>query len=154
MALAAHAARGAGAPAAQATQFGAAAVQHLARGRGVAALDAALAALPEGPILQLPLALLRVAEAAQGTCASARLDGAQEPLAHSYVEALPWQAVLGADGILEIDLAKPALRCDLPRLDLAPEVVAAWGKLAARLLVPESEASRRTGAGAGLSDND
>lgn len=149
--LAAKAARGAGAGPAQAAQFGAAAVRHLAQGRDIAALDAALDALPAGPILHVPLDIARIAEGAR---ARGVLADAQSPLAQSYVEALRWHAVLAADGTLTLDLGRPAVRCALPRFDLPQDVAARWEALAARLLVPESAASRLKGAGAGLSDND
>lgn len=54
--LAAKAARGAGAPPAQAARFGRAAVHHLAAARDPEALLDALAALPRGPILDNALA--------------------------------------------------------------------------------------------------
>lgn len=149
MVLAGKAARGAGAPPAQAAQFGAAAVWHLQQGRDVAALDAALAALPAGPILDLPLAIARIVERGEGASV---LPPA--PLAQSYVETLPFVARMDAQGRVEIDLTTPAPRKVPQRIALDPQTYAAWSALAAKLLVPESDASRLSGAGAGLTDND
>ncbi len=154
MVLATKAARGAGAPPAQAAQFGAAAVVHLTAGRDVAALDAALAALPEGPIVNLPLALTRIAESQVEGIATGVLDPEDSPLAQSYVAALPCVAALTESGTVHLDLNRPAPRAAVHRVDLAEETQAAWTALAAALLVPESEASRLSGAGAGLTDND
>lgn len=149
MVLAGKAARGAGAPPAQAAQFGAAAVWHLQQGRDVAALDAALAALPAGLILDLPLAIARLIEGLDHTSVLA-----PTPLAQSYVETLAFVARMDAQGRLEIDLTTPAPRKVPQRIALAPQTYAAWAALAAKLLVPESDASRLSGAGAGLTDND
>lgn len=154
MVLAAKAARGAGAPPAQAAQFGAAAVVHICAGRGFDALNAALEHLPDGPILDLPLALARIAEGAQDGHATASLGIDIADLTHSYVAASPYQADLTQDGILTLDLNTPASRAPVQRIDLPAEIYEAWSVLAARLLVPESAASRLSGAGAGLSDND
>jgi hypothetical protein len=152
MGLATKAARGSGAPPAQAAQFGAAAVIHLSAGHDVAALDAALAALPEGPIMTLPVAIARITETqVEGIAYGAFGDGA---MAQSYVAALPCQANLAADGILHVDLNRPAARRAVQRIDLSTETDTAWRALAAKLLVPESDASRQSGAGAGLTDND
>ena len=153
--LAGKAARGAGAPAAQAAEFGIAAGIHLASGQGTAALDAALDALPSGPIIALPLALARIAEGAQQGRAEGRLDaGHHGPLAAAYIAALPFRATLSEAGRVEMDLNTPAPRRPVARIDLAADVYARWSMLAARMLVPESDASRLSGAGAGLTDND
>ena len=151
MVLAAKAARGAGAPPAQAVQFGAAAIVHFRAGREVDELIQALASLPQGPILALPLAIARIAENAQ---TAGPLPQSDALLTQSYVEALAYAAHLDGNGVLHLDLTKPAPRVQLARIDLPDEVYAAWSDLAAVLLVPESDASRLSGAGAGLSDND
>lgn len=147
MTLAAKAARGAGAPPAQAAQFGQAAVQHLCAGRPEKELRGALEALPEGPILSLPLLL---ADADEGFVESEGFEG----LARSYVEALPFKASLDADMMLRCDRAVPARRKSPARCRLSNDLMELWCDLAARLLVPESDSSRRSGAGAGLTDND
>jgi hypothetical protein len=152
--LAVKAARGAGAPPAQAAQFGAAAVVHLCAGRDVQTLDAALDAVPAGPIMEYPLALARIAEAQKEGIAKGAFEVDTAGLAQSYVEALPCQASLTTDHVLHLDLNRPAERRQLPRIALPNEIYARWSALAAKLLVPESAASRISGAGAGLTDND
>ncbi|WP_299917762.1 hypothetical protein [uncultured Roseobacter sp.] len=160
LALATKAARGAGAPPGQATQFGQAAAQHLGRGRSADDLLRALAQLPSGPILQIPVEISRVmisAEGHQSIDASFEV-GAYAALFESYLESLPCKAAITARKpetfhiMLEPNV--PAPREPLDRItgcDLAIEKMAA---LAARTFVPESEASRLAGAGAGLTDND
>ena len=154
MVLATKAARGAGAPAAQAAQFGAAAVAHLTTGRDVALLDGALAALPDGPILTLPLALARIAEVQVEGIATGVINEDEDSLAQSYVAALPCAAAMTEGGVVHLDLNRPAPRSAVARIDLSEQTYAAWTALAAALLVPESDASRLSGAGAGLTDND
>ena len=154
MSLATKAARGAGSPPAQAAQFGSAAVVHLTQGRDIAALSAALAALPGGPILALPLVLTRIAEAQVEGTATGLIDQAEDTLAQSYVDALPCAAALTADGTVHLDLHRPARRASVQRIDLPEKIYADWSALAAALFVPESDASRLSGAGAGLTDND
>ena len=154
MVLATKAARGAGSPPAQAAQFGSAAVVHLTQGRDVSALNAALAALPDGPIIALPLALTRIAEGQAEGIATGVLGHADLGLAQSYVQALPCALALTVDGTVHLDLNRPAPRALVQRIDLPEDVYADWAALAAELLVPESGASRLSGAGAGLIDND
>lgn len=153
-ALAAKAARGGGAPAGQAASFGRAAVIHLCADRPADDLISALGALPEGPIMSLPLALAQVLETTQCRgpvrCASAAL-------AQSYCETLPFahEISLTPDGMdLCIDLTRPGPRRPVKRVALPADLIALLDDLASRILVPESDASRRGGAGAGLTDND
>lgn len=153
MVLAGKAARGAGAPPAQAAQFGAAAVVHLCAGHGVDALDDALAQLPEGPIITIPLALARIAEQQVEGIAQGPLSGMEPQLCQSYVSALPCVANF-SEGKLSLNLNEPAPRRAVARINLSDETYAAWSALASALLVPESDASRLSGAGAGLTDND
>ncbi|WP_425038213.1 DUF3726 domain-containing protein [Primorskyibacter sp. S187A] len=109
-ALATKAARGAGAPPAQAAKFGQAAVRHLAASRAEAALIDALQALPGGPILQFALrpdrahplgqsyaeAQARAAMPARLAPSKALLD-ALAPLAHkTYVPASEASRTAGA----------------------------------------------------------
>jgi hypothetical protein len=147
MTLAAKAARGAGAPSAQAANYGRAAVRHLCSGRAEDDLRLALITLPEGPILALPL---KLTECEAGILES---DG-WDALARSYVEALPFEASLDADMNLVFDLAHPARHSVPARCELPMKINSLWCDLAAKTLVPESDASRISGAGAGLSDND
>ncbi len=155
MALAAKAARGAGAPPAQAANFGLAAVAHLGEGRQVVELQQALAALPGGPIIDLPLGIQAVAETADRGLARGLLDdGGFVGLTQSYVSVLPYAAALDDADILTLDLNTPGKRRALTGVEVPVEVAADWHSLGARLLVPDSAASRQSGAGAGLSDND
>lgn len=156
MTLAAKAARGAGAPPGQAAEFGRAVVCHLNAARDVADLWAALKALPDGPILMLPLAFARLSDDAEEGQAQGQIlsDAA---LAQSYAEALPFAQTshLSNEGLhVTINLTTPKTRKSVTRVDL-PQDLADWMlTLAARTFVPESEASRLAGAGAGLTDND
>ena len=152
MTLAAKAARGGGAPPAQAVDFGLACLRHLGAGRDPAALHAALDALPAGPILDLPLAFRRAVEG-DGHAHVARHGG----LARSYTEALPFAHAVSetADGLgVAIDTATPSALPPPGRCALPPVLVRAFEDLAALTYVPETEVSRATGAGAGVTDND
>ncbi len=158
LALAGKAARGAGAPPAQAARFGEVAAVHLMAGRSAAALRAALDALPEGPVLDYPLAIdagLVQADAGQ----AAVLTGLERTdLLQSYIEALPCVAALEETeaGVLCLRAEPHRPRAARPsrRITLAEEVVEEMTRLAALTFVPESEQSRSSGAGAGLTDND
>jgi hypothetical protein len=79
------------------------------------------------------------------------------PLAQSYADALPFAARVTVIGeVLDIiaDVQQPAAKASLGRLTLPDTLFDKMNALAARILVPESDASRRAGAGAGLTDND
>ncbi|MEM6306199.1 MAG: hypothetical protein AAF744_15895 [Pseudomonadota bacterium] len=155
MSLAARAARGAGAPPAQASAFGAAALRHLAAGRASEHLSDALNALPKGPIMTLPAALTRLLESAQGPQLSGKLPA--HVLSASYAEAQPFAASFSAtaDGpIVTYDLTAPATKPAAARVTLPDALAAKLHQLAARTYVPETESSRLSGAGAGLTDND
>ena len=158
MALAAKAARGAGAPPAQAAEFGRAALCHLIAGREGADLRRALDALPAGPILSLPLAFARIIETSNGGTATGIIPRAAElALAQSYAEALPFEQTHAAEtkGLsLTVHTTKPVRRSAVARVRLDDGLAAFMSTLAARTFVPESEASRLAGAGAGLTDND
>ncbi|WP_227270521.1 hypothetical protein [Roseobacter weihaiensis] len=158
MTLAGKAARGAGAPPAQAARFGQVVVVHLTAARDVAVLSAALEALPEGPILAYPLVLDQaLSDAGQGLPAA--LPGLeQDALLVSFVEALPFQASLqatGTDGLrLRVDLATPRPHGVPRRITGCDGLIAQMTELADRTYVPDSDSSRRVGAGARLTDND
>lgn len=153
MVLATKAARGAGAPPSQAAQFGAAAAAHLAAERDVEPLQQALEELPQGPILDIPLRIMAVAEAATEGRGQGSYGAVSAQLMQSYLATLPYRAVLKG-GEIEIDLNATSDRVRPQRIALPEGVYAQWSDLAARLLVPESEASRLNGAGAGINDND
>lgn len=156
--LAAKAARGAGAPPAQAVGFGAAALCHLIARRDPAVLRAALDALPEGAILDLPLALAMTIEDGEGAEIKGKLVVGDFPkLALSYLDAQPYTTETKLDGstlAVTLHLTQPRARKAVARVDLPDDLAAHMQGLAAHLLVPESDASRLSGAGAGLTDND
>lgn len=150
--LAARAARGAGAGVAQAAHFGRAAAMHLARGGAGVDLLAAIAALPGGPLNTVPLGLL----AGGGGVRIA--TGGHDALAESYLAAQPFTArVTGrGEGWLDVHLSRDDRRAaTLPaRIALDAATQQALSALAAKTYVPQSETSRLSGAGAGLTDND
>jgi hypothetical protein len=158
MTLAAKAARGAGAPPAQAAAFGAAAAYHLRAGNSADDLSRALAVLPNGPILELPVMITRALENAVGDVASGEIQlGPFADLALRYVSVQPFEIESENDGgsiRFQMFLSKPHTPPPTPRIVIPDDLVAALQILAARILVPESEASRLSGAGAGLTDND
>ncbi|APE44237.1 hypothetical protein BOO69_13140 [Sulfitobacter alexandrii] len=146
---------GGGRAPAQAEDFGRAALRHLVAHRPSADLVAALAALPGGPILALPLAMMRLL-ADPGRDAILP-DPFPEPLLRSYVEAQPFAIALhpAATGLRAVwDCETPAAPPEASRIDLPESLRALLQTYADRLLVPESDRSRLGGAGAGLSDND
>lgn len=153
--LAAKAARGAGAPPAQAAAFGRAAVAFLLAGHDPADLSEALADLPGGPVIALPLEIHRIMETADaGQAAGPFSDQGYPRLAAAYIAVLPFEAHLDASCRLNMRLDRPANRHASGRIALSDARVAEWSAYAARLLVPETAASRQAGAGAGLTDND
>lgn len=154
--LAAKAARGAGAPPAQAAMFGQAALCHLVAARDFMVLIAALDALPEGPILDHPLLLFKRIEATQE--ADVIFHHTAFALLQSYIEAQPYLSEIKpqSDGQIEIrlNLHTPKRRVLLPRITLPSPLEKKLQLLAAKTLVPDTAASRLSGAGAGLTDND
>jgi hypothetical protein len=159
-ALAAKAARGAGAPPAQAARFGQAAACHLAAGREAGTLSRALDALPKGPIMVLPLVLDEAASAAWsgGVQVFTLPGGLPTDLLESYVSAMPYNTTLKRSGDermrLTLDVARPRGAKVSGRIDGCDALIEALSRLAERTFVPESEVSRTAGAGAGLNDND
>lgn len=156
-ALAAKAARGAGAAPGQAMRFGAVAVVHLLAGRHASDLADALAACPEGAVRDYPARLDQaLACIAQGTETDIFLR--RDALLDSYVDALVFAAHLEAvpEGgwRLRGDLSRPLVKANSGRIELDPALMAQFEQLAARTYVPETDASRLRGAGAGVSDND
>lgn len=158
LALGTKAARGAGAPPAQAARFGQVASVHLMAGRDVSLILAALDALPGGPLLDYPLAIER-ALISLAQDAEAELEGVTfDALLQSYLDALPFDATMTQTEhgriLLAGDLAAPRAPATLRRITGCDALIARMQDLAARTLVPESDLSRISGAGAGLSDND
>ncbi|MEM9637300.1 MAG: hypothetical protein AAGA94_06605, partial [Pseudomonadota bacterium] len=159
-ALATKAARGAGAPAAQAALFGEAAALHLGQGRAAADLAQALDYLPGGPIMEFPLQLQSLLLSAEETptCTVEMATAGLPTLAQSYLETLPHGCRVNAMSEISLsvtlDLTAPARSLPLVRAAECDGLMARMTELAARTFVPESDASRRAGAGAGLTDND
>lgn len=158
LALAVKAARGGGTPAGQAARFGEAAVAHLKADRAPEVLDAALAALPKGPVLDYPL---KIDAALAGAGADAGVSEvshvADDELFCSYIDALPFRAEMMTSGqrvLFRIMLDQPAERGGAARISGCDTLIARMREMAQAVLVPESEASRAAGAGAGLTDND
>lgn len=158
VALATKAARGAGAPPQQAADFGAAALRHFQAGRAPQHLRAALQVLPAGPILDVPLAIRRKIEAAMGDDAQGILEiDAPSELIQSYLDALPFVVATSSvgDGLaMTCAFETPAPRPSAQRIAVPGGLGRVMTDLAARLLVPDTDASRASGAGAGLTDND
>ena len=156
--LAGKAARGGGAPPAQAVAFGRAALCHLSAGRDPGDLSDALDALPKGAILEIPLALSRLIEAAEGDTAKGLLSVSAPPaLLLSYAEAQPFEVATEdtPSGLkLTLSLTNPNTPPPVARVELPDAMHAQLNDLAQKTLVPESAASRISGAGAGLTDND
>lgn len=155
MTLAAKAARGAGAPPAQAAQFGRAALRHLSADRGERVLLQALEALPEGPIITLPRYFVEFAEQAVEGRAQGMLPAQELALSYAEAQSYSCEITLVSEKLtVQADLTKPADRPVLKRIVLSGTFCNQLESLAAKLLVPESDASRLSGAGAGLTDND
>ena len=156
--LGTKAARGGGAPPAQAADFGRAALCHLINHRPPTALSDALDALPGGPILSLPLVLAQVIEKAEGEVAAADVPVMDDAdLMLSYAQSQPFEAVARIEGDklnLFLTLTTPNKMQPVARVSLPDELFQQMLTLAAQILVPESDASRLSGAGAGLTDND
>lgn len=150
-ALATKAARGAGADMGQAAAFGAACAGHLAADRDPAQISAALDALPAGPIHHGPLVCRQAARGADTVTLRANMP---VDLARSYLETLPKPVTCTllsstGDSHPASSGAEKASRIDLPR-----DLLTHLNRLAQETYVPNTEASRAAGAGAGLTDND
>ena len=156
LALATKAARGAGAPAGQAQRFGQAAVQHLLRDAGPDELLHALEALPEGEIMNAPVEIDAVLAEATGDVVDITPD-VPSALFESYLLSLPFDVGrrdLGRRTAFSVNCAVPAASNRGRRLDASAQLVARLHRFAEATFVPETEASRSSGAGAGLDDND
>ena len=165
IALAQKAARGAGFPPRQAEAFGQAAAIHLGADRPVQALRDALADPADSPILRLPLLMDDVLRAAASLPEPIELSlqTGDEALAPAYIRTLPirvlsCQVVPGDEGparlVIEADPATPAKPALPARITLPDDLAQDLSTLAQKTYVPATEASRMTGAGAGLTDND
>lgn len=156
-ALAGKAARGVGAPPAQAALFGAAAALHLAQGRDPDLLTEALSAVPGGAIIALPLVLQQVLLASR-TDAEVEIawDGDVD-LLRSYLDTLHFACQLETDRPEKVTarfVPKTAAEQTPCRICGCEALLAQMTGLAARTLVPDSAASRSGGAGARTGDDD
>lgn len=154
-AMAERSALGAGVPFAQAARFGAAAARHLSENRKPDMIAEALNA-PES-ITALSLEVERAVEAASSRGQPYLIALNPRELAASFLQALPCDAVFEPvkDGLKAmVLLSDPQRRPRQARLDVPDMLWQQMEALAAQTYVPESEASRAQGAGAGLMELD
>lgn len=157
-ALGIKAASGAGVPPAQALAFGAMLVRHLADGGAEGPLAAAL----ETPqtIISLALRIERVVEAASlGVTPISVIEDnpGQRAMLISWLFALPCHADVRIQGNAieaSLMLAAPSQRGRPDRVPLGPTLETQLQTLAAKTYVPDSDASRNAGAGAGQMELD
>lgn len=159
-ALAAKAARGAGAPPAQAAAFGKAAAVHLGSGREPDDLARALSDLPGGAIIAFPLQVAQILHEAWDAGPEVQRIDTRGVLAlmHSYLDTLPCECVVteqNGDVIhVTLDIKAPAAARATTRITGCDVLITRMIALADRTYVPDSDASRSTGAGAGAGDAD
>ncbi len=154
-ALAERAALGAGVPFAQAARFGAAVARHLSEGRGPEMVAAALSQPSE--IVALSLAVEEAVEAASRKQVPHVIVQKPAVLVASFLQSLPCDVELAphADGLsATVRLDAQQKRARAARIDVPDALWSQMEVLAARTYVPESEASRARGAGAGLMELD
>ncbi|WP_299280895.1 hypothetical protein [uncultured Tateyamaria sp.] len=157
-ALGVKAASGAGVPAAQALAFGAMLPRHLADGGGEEPLIRAL----EAPdcIVTLAHQIEEMVERASITPKPVRMhqsDAGQRALMISWLAGLPCQSEVSVSGTevrAALSLAAPSTRVRPKRIAVSEVLAAQLRNLAERTYVPDSDASRNVGAGAGLMDLD
>ncbi|MEO0389957.1 MAG: hypothetical protein AAF218_03355 [Pseudomonadota bacterium] len=157
-ALGVKAATGAHVPPAQALAFGAMLPRHLADGGSE---DPVLRAL-DAPkcIVTLALQIEQIVEQASVTNKPVKVsetDPGKRALVISWLAGLPCQAEIsghGADVTAALSLSAPSTRARPKRIPVSPELAAQLNALAARTYVPDSAASRASGAGAGLMELD
>ena len=145
------AARGCGAGAGRAARFGLGAVNHLCMGGDIAPITKAFADLPEGPIVEYTAFIQQgLSEAIDDKAYFPKGNGLWE----GYVHALPYQIERCSEAGFVVHLGKVEKRPTPARLEIDPQDLENWKKLAAKTFVPETDQSRLSGAGAGLTDND
>jgi hypothetical protein len=150
-ALLTKAARGCGADAAHAARFGQGAVMCLCDGGTPTSVHAALAALPNGVIVEYAAQTQRgLAQAVDRTV----IFRGDDPLWAGYLAALPYQVTWTSNAECTVHMDVFENREKPARLTVDPDDMAHWQTLAAKTFVTESEHSRLAGAGAGLTDND
>ena len=157
-ALATRAAVGAGVPMAQALAFGTTAARHLADDEPEAALAHSLAA-PE-TITALALQVEKMIERASLSPRPVPVDAPDadaRALLVSWLRALPCRTAIDVSGprvLAALDLTAANAHARPDRVTLSAGLHATFTTLAARTYVPDSDASRAMGAGAGLMDPD
>jgi hypothetical protein len=156
--LAVKAAIGAGVPPGQAQDFGQAVLFHVNAGRNSAEIITALAHFPNGPVLALPIALSRLIETAEEDVAQGTLHlGSFSELTKSYVESRPVKStlsVIGTQARITFLTNQPAQMRPAARLYPDERLIETLRSYASKTLVPETDASRKSGAGAQTTDND
>ena len=157
-ALAVRAATGARVPRAQALAFGGMLARHLADGGAEAPLSKAL----ETPTTILALAhhvetMIETASVSGRAVSIRQEDAGQRALLISWLASLPCQAVITASGPeihAALSLSEPSARGRPARIAIGSDLFKQMQILAARTYVPDSDASRTSGAGAGLMELD
>lgn len=152
--LGVKAASGAGVPPAQSLAFGAMLARHVADEGPQGAVAAALSK-PER-IVALAHRVETIVEAASVTAKSVDAteeDAGTRAMLVSWLAALPCKAemeVVGPKVRVSLSLSEPSTRKRPERLHLDPSLSDKLNALAAKTYVPDSDASRTGGAGAGL----
>ena len=157
-ALAVKAASGAGVPPAQALAFGAMLARHVADGGPQGALGAALS--DPQLIVDLARRVETIVEAASVSATPVKAteqDTGTRAMLVSWLSGLPCKAeldVAGARVNVRLALAEPSTQKRPERLVLDAGLLQQMNDLAAKTYVPDSDASRAGGAGAGLMELD
>lgn len=156
--LGVKAASGAGVPPAQALAFGAMLARHIADQGPQGAVAAALSK-PER-IVALAHRVETIVEAASVTAKpvdTREEDAGTRAMLVSWLSALPCKAELDIAGPkvrVSLSLSEPSARGRPERLHLDASLSEQLNALAAKTYVPDSDASRSGGAGAGLMELD
>ena len=157
-ALAVKAATGAAVPPAQALAFGAMATRHLADAGPEAPLSEAL--VDPNAVLDLAHqieAMIETASVSEKPVGVSEQDPGRRALLISWLASLPCQAAITATSAeirVRLSLTEPSARTRPARVAISSALFDQMQDLAARTYVPDSDASRATGAGAGLMELD
>ncbi|MEM6760916.1 MAG: hypothetical protein AAF601_15690 [Pseudomonadota bacterium] len=154
---AARAALGAGVPHAQALAFGTMVARLLADGGSEALVTACLEA--PARIVEIASSVEEVVEAASvaGDVVRVPVASGERPLLAAWLGSLPCQAEIAEtdDALLvKLDLRLPNAVARPVRVAVGAALWQVMDDLAARTYVPDSDASRSFGAGAGLMETD
>ena len=156
--LAVRAATGAQVPPAQALAFGAMLARHLADGGSEDPLSAALQA-PDGVVTLAHKVetMIEQASLSPRIVTVCEADAGRRALLISWLASLPCQVEItaSADKVrARLSLSEPSARARPTRVSIGSALSQQLQDLAARTYVPDSAASRRGGAGAGLMELD